>query len=305
MPLISASGNDVLVNTSTANFQLGSRITPLAGGRYMVTWVGPTTAASPVNATTFGTADIRGQIYNADGTPSGGEFVVNTTTAGVQIVVNAVELSDGNIIITWQDGLGTIYGGPTAASSVVRAQEITSTGTPVGSEFQIATGTGSAEFPIVSALGNGGYVVVWQAGRSGNVMAQIYDGNNATVGSAIVVDNAGMSVAAVPSVATLTNGSFVVAWSNMPPSSIASYRVFGADGTPITSEGSGGFTTSGGGVSNVIALTGGHFVVGYSLVLQSEVQLHTAVFAPDGEYLIDQVVAVEPLNNATRPSLVA
>jgi Ca2+-binding RTX toxin-like protein len=300
MPVISPSSVDILVNTDTANLQLDSRITALAGGRYLVTWTGPVADFGPITNATFNTADIRGQIFNANGTPFGGEFVINTTILGTQTLAEAVELSDGNILVTWQDGLGTILGGASGPPAVVRAQEFTSTGNMVGSEFQIAGGAGaSAEFHAISALADGGYVVVWQAGGNGALLAQVFDSNNAKIGNQITIGDNSINFSAAPSVATLTNGNFVVAWTNAA-SSFLGYRIYTAAGTAITDEISGGTGAFAGRVGNVVALTTGGFAIG----LRDSEQWGLAAFASNGEFLSDPVIARSP-GNQPPPTLVA
>ena len=69
------SGTEFLVNTTTASAQFDSSVTALADDRFVVTW----TDASATGGDTSGDA-VRGQIFAADGSKSGPEFLVNTTT---------------------------------------------------------------------------------------------------------------------------------------------------------------------------------------------------------------------------------
>ena len=86
MPSFTPVDADRLVNTNTAGGQISPRVVALAGSRYMVIWVGQVTQpVTIVNGTTAGSyvnADIRAQIYNADGSLAGGEIIINTTIAG-------------------------------------------------------------------------------------------------------------------------------------------------------------------------------------------------------------------------------
>ncbi len=72
MPILRASP-EFLVNATTANSQSESSTTALADGRFVVTW----TDASGSTGDTSGWA-IRARIFNADGTQSVQEFLVNT-----------------------------------------------------------------------------------------------------------------------------------------------------------------------------------------------------------------------------------
>ncbi|WP_373472836.1 hypothetical protein [Sphingorhabdus lacus] len=110
MPSFTPVDTDRLVNTNTAEAQLSPRVVALAGNRYMVIWVGPVTWPVTIVNGTFGgayaNADIRAQIYNADGSLSGSEIVINTSTAGPQLRPVVTQLSDGNVLISWHDGVG-------------------------------------------------------------------------------------------------------------------------------------------------------------------------------------------------------
>ncbi|MCK0071241.1 hypothetical protein MF542_17480, partial [Kordiimonas sp. 5E331] len=44
---------------------------------------------------------IYGQLYNANGQPVGGEFLISDKTAGDQSLPSAAVLDNGNILISW------------------------------------------------------------------------------------------------------------------------------------------------------------------------------------------------------------
>ena len=67
------SGGEILVNTTTAGTQANSSVMGLLTGGWVVTWDG----------NGIGGYGIHQQIYNADGTKSGGEALVNTITPPV------------------------------------------------------------------------------------------------------------------------------------------------------------------------------------------------------------------------------
>ncbi len=56
----SAAGNDFTINTTAANDQTRPAVTALADGRFVVTWQSFNNGAD---------YDIRGRVYNADGSP--------------------------------------------------------------------------------------------------------------------------------------------------------------------------------------------------------------------------------------------
>ncbi|HEV7233265.1 MAG TPA: hypothetical protein VGN36_03395, partial [Sphingorhabdus sp.] len=141
MPIYTPVGADSLVNTNTSDGQISQRVIALSGNRYMIVWVGavtlPVVPSGNTIAGAYANADIRAQIYNADGTTSGGEIIINTTTAGGQLRPVVAELSDGNILISWHDGVGPAGGSAETSSNTIRAQEFTSAGVVSGGEFVI------------------------------------------------------------------------------------------------------------------------------------------------------------------------
>ncbi len=90
--------SEFLVNGTTTLAQSFPAIAALADGRFAVSW----TDASATGGDPAGTA-IRARIFNADGTQSMPEFLVNTITAGLQTNSSAAALSDGRFIISWTD----------------------------------------------------------------------------------------------------------------------------------------------------------------------------------------------------------
>ncbi len=73
-------------------------MTALADGRFVVSW----TDLSTSTGDTSGSA-VRARIFNADGTQSVPEFVVNTTTAADQNESSVTALADGRFLVSWTD----------------------------------------------------------------------------------------------------------------------------------------------------------------------------------------------------------
>ena len=88
-----------------------------------------------------------------------------------------------------------------------------------GSEFQINTETvGRQNHPSVTSLSNGGFVVTWtssgQDGDSSGVYGQRYDSSGNTVDFEFQINTHTTSTQSDPSVASLKDGGFVVAWQS-------------------------------------------------------------------------------------------
>ena len=203
-------GGEVRVNTTLTNNQLGPAIGVLADGGYVIGWNGTLDGTSP-------NAGYHAQRFDAAGNPQGGEFRVNTTTAGQQLnnSNNAIAgMSDGGFVITWQsqnqDGSG--YG--------VYARRYDAAGVALGGEFRVNSfTTGDQTTPGVVALSGGGFVVVWQSngqdGSSFGIYAQRYDASGAALGGEFRVNSFTTGEQSTASLAALDDGGFVVTWHSM------------------------------------------------------------------------------------------
>lgn len=92
------SGAEFVVNTTTTGDQQYPAITGLADGRFVMVWQDASQTGGDTSL-----AAIRGQVFNADGSTSGSEFLVNTSTAFTQSQPAISELADGRLIVTWTD----------------------------------------------------------------------------------------------------------------------------------------------------------------------------------------------------------
>ncbi|MCP3873608.1 MAG: DUF4347 domain-containing protein [Desulfobacteraceae bacterium] len=81
---------EFMVNTYTSTNQHDPEITALNDGGFVVTW------------TSVGQSDVCGQRYDSNGNALGSEFVVNTTTTGVQNKSSITTLENGDFVAVWQ-----------------------------------------------------------------------------------------------------------------------------------------------------------------------------------------------------------
>jgi hemolysin type calcium-binding protein len=99
------TGAEFLVNTSTKASQFAPCITALSGGRVVVLWKD---AVDPVGKVA---GFIRGQIFNADGSKAGNEFVVHTSLSYIDKVTHAGESvthSVGNVVALPNGGFAVL-----------------------------------------------------------------------------------------------------------------------------------------------------------------------------------------------------
>ncbi len=250
------TGGEFLVNTTTTNGQGAVSSAALADGGFIMTWE------------SYGQdGDVEGiyaQRYHADGSPDGGEFQVNTTTAKGQKHPSIAVLTGGDFIITWQSDLqdGSGWG--------IYGQRYTSGGTASGAEFRINTTTANDQKdPSVAALANGGFVVSWdsnnQDGSGWGVFGQRYKADGSTDGSEFQVNTHTGSWQDSSQIAVLTDGTTVITWDSLGQDGFGEgiyAQRYAANGTALGGEFRVNTETSQSqNIPAITALTGGGFVI--------------------------------------------
>jgi serralysin len=159
----SKSGDYFVVNTIGQFLQRDPTIATLTNGRFVIAW-------DDLSGTDDSSAAVRAQMFNADGTRFGVEFLVNTNAAGFQIESAVTALADGRFVIAWTDTLASLGD----ADGGIHAQVFNSDGTRSGAEFLVNTTlAGQQRTPATTVLPDGRFVVSWS--DSGEVRAQIFD----------------------------------------------------------------------------------------------------------------------------------
>jgi autotransporter passenger strand-loop-strand repeat protein len=213
MTTVVKTGTEFQVNGQTAGGQWYPSITGLANGGFVVTWQDGLAGYNGSGSDTLGDSSgsaVKAQLYAADGSKVGGEFLVNTQTTGSQATPVVTSLSNGGFVVSWQDQNST--------SGDIKAQIYGANGAPVGGEFLINSVTANNQnTPAITGLPNGGFVVAWtnQGSSAADVKAQVYDASGAKVGSEFLVNSTNPSFDQErASIATLGNGDFVVTWND-------------------------------------------------------------------------------------------
>lgn len=212
---------EIFVNTEETLDQTQAEVTGLADGRFVAVW----TDYSRTAPDTSGGA-IRAQIFNADGTKSGGEFLVNegqTFATQSQPTVDAFD--DGGFVITWSDSSGSAGSGPDLDSYGIKARIYGANGQPAAPEFQVNTDyTGPQESSYVATLADGGFVVVWEDATTAygdptpdSVTMRIFDADGTERAAPARANTSTDGTTSSTHVAALEDGRFVV-----------TYQVFGS-----------------------------------------------------------------------------
>ena len=206
-------GGEFLVNTTTTGNQTDSAITALASGGFIITW----TDASASGADTSGTA-VRAQMYAADGSRVGGEFLVNTATANGQQKPVITSLASGGFVVSWTDNSQQ---GDTSDSGI-KAQIYDANGQRVGTELLVNTVTSKGQTDAaITSLSNGGFVVSWTDAsglkpdnKGTGVKAQIFDATGHMVGSEFLVNTSIPNSQQFSSLTSLASGGFLATWTD-------------------------------------------------------------------------------------------
>ncbi|MEP9350510.1 Ig-like domain-containing protein [Xanthobacter sp. KR7-225] len=253
-------GERAFVNTSVDGIQQDPAIAALADGGYMVTW---TSNDEDTEGGGYGSA-VWSQRYAADGTPVGGETLVNSTTSGSQQNSSVTGLADGGYVVAWESDA-------TDNARDVYAQRYAADGSPVGGETPVNTVTTGFQFaPSVAGLADGGYVVTWTSGDFErdpylDVYAQRYGADGAPVGDASRVNTTSHGYQAVSQVTALADGGYVVTWTDDSGNDGSASGIFAqryhADGTRDGGETLVNSTTDGSQTTQAAAAFGAGYVV--------------------------------------------
>lgn len=149
------------VNSYTTENQLGPAVAAGVNGGFVVVW---TSAGSSGGDTS--SYSIQDRALSLTGAPSGSQLQVNSYTTSLQTSARVAPLADGSFVVVWSS-LGS--SGSDTSGHGIQGYRVSSTGVPLGSQFQINTySTGDQLRPTVAADAEGNFVVAWESlGSSG------------------------------------------------------------------------------------------------------------------------------------------
>lgn len=226
--MVSKIGSDFLINTITTGDQGDSQITKLPGGGFVVVWADSSQLGEDAET------DIRGQVFAADGSPAGGEFLINTVTDDEQTLPTIATLSNGNFIVAWSDENQSLDRDDNAEVDGILAQVFAPDGTKVGGEFVVNNDGGLYDFsssaaPSITALSGGRFAVAWP---DGNIALRIFDGPDAPAAEQFQVNN--QLARNIVSITTLSDGNVLVVWPNGSGDQMLG-RIFDDEGAEVVS----------------------------------------------------------------------
>lgn len=244
----SLHGSRFTIGGTSYGEQMHPNIASLADGRFVAIW---TDQSDPKYDDNTGSepghkADVFGQIFNINGTPSSTVFQVNVGVPPAHAFhqPGVTALSDGGFAITWRDYLTPRTSGEGDAEMWLARHD--RDGNQVNSTRIDYSINYSDLQPVVQALDNGNLVVVWSQGtvtNEINLLARIVDAEGNTIEELGDIGAAYTDVANVvqitPEITKLADGGFVVTWKIQDESTGAHdfavwARVFEEDGSART-----------------------------------------------------------------------
>jgi hypothetical protein len=199
-----AQGGEFQVNSFTTTPQFQPAVASDAAGNFVVVW-------DSINQDGW-SYGIFGQRFNASGVRQGSEFRVNSYTTMGQRDPAVASDANGNFVVVWDSispsGTYEIFG-----------QRFSSSGVPLGSEFQVNSYTPGNQFqPSLSTDANGNFVVVWssrdQDGSFYGVFGQRFSSGGVPQGAEFRVNATTVDDQVHPRVTSDENGNFVVVWTD-------------------------------------------------------------------------------------------
>jgi len=224
------------VNSVGASDQEHARVSLLNGGGAAFVWQGGRQGFQRIYA----------RFLSASRTWVGNEVQVSTFANNMQVNPAVATLTGGNVLVAW----GSFNQISSSSLQDVYAQLLTPTGQKVGGEFLVNQFTSfNQRSPAVAALAGGGFVVVWVSEQqratdaagppSVDIYGRLYTANGDSPGGEFLI-NAGAKICASPSVASSSDGGFMVVWSEKDVLiRTNSWDIFAR---PFSSTGSGGTT---------------------------------------------------------------
>jgi tRNA(Arg) A34 adenosine deaminase TadA/methionine-rich copper-binding protein CopC len=248
------------IDEGLSGSQSWPQVTELSNGNYLIQW----------NETADGLFATKAKIYNGETnqeTEAGVITLDSNSTGGYWDPI--APMGDGGFIATWShwgqdgDGVGVGY------------RIFNADGTPKIDAKIANTYTSSHQAHAeITALDNGNAVIVWKSyGQDGSeygIYSQIINPEGEKVlSSDIQVNQHTEKSQQWPNVTTLTNGDYVVTWTNASDDSVRARR-FNEDGTAVSDEIIVNTTGTDGNdhhyIPEVTALENGGFVIAYQAI---------------------------------------
>ena len=237
----------------------------LADGRFVAVWAVMRDG---------GGEEVHGQIFNADGSRKGAEFVL--PASGPLGLASVDALPDGGFAVAWED-FATV-------SPLVRAQTFDVHGNATTAQILVSGTTVDWEYaPQIASRPGGGFVTAWKAydpvQNDFNVMVRVFDAGAPTGNLPRFAAGSG-SAPFYPEIEVLAGGRIVATWSDLDAAYV---RIFNTDGTAAGAAVALHGVASTARLPVVTPLADGRFVAVWMHSPGEESDIHAQVFDANGD----------------------
>ncbi len=174
--------------------------------------------------------DVYARLYNASANAKGNPFQVSPSSDEHKKPAVAMA-DDGAFVVVWErkTSLG---------AKDIFARRYKSSGSALGSSFQVNASGGDHKKPNVAVAADGSFVVAWENKLQAATYAKRYDASGGALGNSFSVGGSGVSPLAVGKgigVASTGDGGFVVTWQNHADDNVYAHQ-YDASGTALDVE---------------------------------------------------------------------
>ena len=149
------------VNTYTTGPERSPSVGVAGNGDFVVAWHAYGNSSTGLPPPDGSEAGVFARRFEADGTPKGDAFQVNTYTTDRQMQSAVAVDPTGAFLIGWHSG--------SVPARDVFAQAFDATGVPFGPEFRVSEyATGDQSGPALASTGDGSYIVTWGSQQDGS-----------------------------------------------------------------------------------------------------------------------------------------
>jgi len=163
------------------------------------------------------------------------ELSVNTAGASLQNFSRVATFADGGFVVVWE----TTDTAADGSGGAIKAQRFDSAGAKLGGEFLVNSSFAALQsLSAVTSFADGSFAVAWTTddplgdGNGRGIKARLFGASGAPTGPEFVVNTTAAGNQVSPTMTTLTNGNFLVSWSDGYFGEVYA-RLFTANGTAL------------------------------------------------------------------------